>query len=301
MINCFEDRKKMIKNVKEKNQKYYKSEFLLDSEIKTEKKVKVPDDLYLKCQKCNRNNLKDDIIANHYICPNCDNHIRMQAYDRLDILVDKGTFKEVLKNKKSKNPIKMPGYKNKLATTIESTNMNEAVVVGVGKIMNYEYAIAIMDSHFLMGSMGTVVGEKITTIIEFATEKRLPLIIFSTSGGARMQEGMLSLVQMAKTSAAIGRHNKEGLLYISVLTDPTTGGVSASFSMLGDIIIAEPGALIGFAGPRVIEQTIKEKLPESFQSSEFLLEHGFLDMIVDRENLKSKIANLSELHGLIRK
>ena len=261
------------------------------------KEVIIPDGLYEKCPKCEVNILKEDIISHNFVCTSCDHHFRLRAKERLHLIVDSGTFRETNSNKKSKNPLDIPGYEKKLAQNQKSSQINEAVITGIGKISGYTYAIAIMDSYFLMGSMGAVVGEKITQLTELATKRKLPLIIFSTSGGARMQEGVLSLVQMAKTSAAIGRHSKAGLLYISYITNPTTGGVSASFAMLGDIIVSEPGTLIGFAGPRVIEQTIGQKLPEDFQRAEFLHEKGFLDMVVHRRNMKETISKLSKLHG----
>jgi acetyl-CoA carboxylase carboxyl transferase subunit beta len=255
-----------------------------------------PDNLYKKCSNCNENILKEELELNLFVCPYCDNHARLRAIERLNQSVDQESFEELLGSSQSQNPLNMPDYTEKLMQSKQMTNMNEAVMTGTGKINGYQYAIAIMDSHFMMGSMGTVVGEKITTLVELATEKKLPLLIFSTSGGARMQEGILSLMQMAKTSAAIGRHHQAGLLYISVLTHPTTGGVSASFASLGDITLAEPNALIGFAGPRVIKQTINEDLPEGFQRSEFLIEKGFVDQVVRREDLKETLTKLSELH-----
>lgn len=198
---------------------------------------------------------------------------------------------------KTLNPLDFPEYSEKIKSSQEASELNEAVVTGIGKIYGKDAVIGIMDSKFMMGSMGSVVGEKLTRAIERATKERLPVIIFTASGGARMQEGMFSLMQMAKTSAAIARHNEEGLLYIAVLTDPTTGGVTASFAMLGDIILSEPQVLIGFAGRRVIEQTIKQKLPEGFQSAEFLLEHGFIDKIVNRNELKKTLYRILDIHS----
>lgn len=260
--------------------------------------VSVPDGLYEKCASCHENVLKEDLEQNLFVCPHCDDHARLHASERLAQIVDAGTFEEVFASEESWNPLEMPGYSEKLVQNRQKNKMNEAVVTGVGQINGYEYAIAVMDSYFLMGSMGVVVGEKITALIELATEKKLPLLIFSTSGGARMQEGILSLMQMAKTSAAIGRHHQAGLLYVSVLTHPTTGGVSASFASLGDITLAEPGALIGFAGPRVIKQTINQDLPREFQRAEFLLEKGFVDQVVRREQLKGVLTKLSKLHRI---
>ena len=268
---------------------------------KKAKDVVIPDGLYEKCPKCEANILKEDIVSHSFVCTSCNHHFRLRAKERLHLLVDTGTFKETNTLKKSKNPLDLPGYEKKLVQNQRATKINEAVITGIGKINGYTYAIAIMDSYFLMGSMGSVVGEKITSLTELATKRKLPLIIFSTSGGARMQEGILSLMQMAKTSAAIGKHSAAGLLYISYITNPTTGGVSASFAMLGDIIISEPGTLIGFAGPRVIEQTIGQKLPEDFQRAEFLHEKGFLDMVVTRKDMKETITKISKLHRLTNK
>jgi len=260
--------------------------------------VNVPNGLYEKCTNCHESVLKEDLEQNLFVCPHCDHHGRLRASVRLEQIVDAGTFEEVNAFQISQNPLEMPGYSEKLVQNRQTNKMNEAVITGFGQVGGYKYAIAVMDSYFLMGSMGIVVGEKITALIEMATEKKLPLLIFSTSGGARMQEGVLSLMQMAKTSAAIGRHHQAGLLYISVLTHPTTGGVSASFASLGDISIAEPGALIGFAGPRVIKQTINQDLPTGFQRSEFLLEKGFVDQVVRREHLKEVLTKLSKLHQI---
>ena len=196
------------------------------------------------------------------------------------------------------NPLEFPGYEEKLKKAEQKSDLDEGVLCGVGNINSKKVATAIMDSNFMMGSMGSAVGERITRIIEYATQNKLPLIIFTASGGARMQEGIISLMQMAKTSAAIARHDEAGLLYISVITNPTTGGVTASFAMLGDIIISEPGAILGFAGRRVIENTINQKLPEDFQSAEFMLEKGFIDDIVDRKNLKNYLSRVLKLHGI---
>jgi len=223
---------------------------------------------------------------------------RLGARSRIDMLIDKNTFLEYDADLKANNPLNFPDYTQKVTAAMQSTNQNEAVITGQGKINQEECIICVMDSNFMMGSMGSVVGEKITRAIETAIEKRLPVIIFSASGGARMQEGILSLMQMAKTSAALGRLSEEGLLYISVLTDPTTGGVTASFAMLGDVIIAEPGALIGFAGPRVIEQTIRQKLPEGFQRAEFLQEKGFIDKIVNRKDMRVVLSKILRMHTL---
>lgn len=223
---------------------------------------------------------------------------RIDARKRIEDLIDKDTFIEFSRDLEISNPLDFPDYMEKVKKAAESSKENEAVITGQGSIKGEKIILCVMNPNFMMGSMGSVVGEKITLALEKALEKRLPVIIFCASGGARMQEGILSLMQMAKTSAALARLDDEGLLYISVLTDPTTGGVTASFAMLGDIIIAEPGALIGFAGPRVIEQTIKQKLPEGFQRAEHLLEKGFIDMIVKTEDMRDVLSQLLKLHSL---
>lgn len=256
----------------------------------------VPDGTWIKCSNCGKILYKKSLEDNYNVCTNCNYYFRLGSYERIKQICDKGTFKEFNKYLKSKNPMNFPNYEEKLKTNEEKSGTNEAIVTGECEIGGNKAIIAIMDSNFLMGSMGTVVGEKITIAVEEATKRKLPIIIFTASGGARMQEGILSLMQMAKISSALSRHSKAGLLYITVLTDPTTGGVTASFAMLGDIILAEPKALIGFAGRRVIEGTIKEKLPEDFQSAEFLLEHGFIDKIIKRENLKVALSYLLNVH-----
>lgn len=231
-----------------------------------------------------------------YICPNCGFHFPISARTRIKLMTDKGSFKEQNGNLSSGNPLKFPGYKNKLRNVKERTGTKEAVITGVCTINSIKTELVIMDSTFMMGSMGTVVGEKVTRAIEYAEKNKLPLVIFSASGGARMQEGIFSLMQMAKTAAAIERYSEKKGFYLSILTHPTMGGVSASFAMLGDIILAEPKALIGFAGQRVIEQTIGEKLPKGFQRTEFQSDHGFVDEIVSRSNLKEVIGKLLVLH-----
>lgn len=256
----------------------------------------IPVGKWIKCDACGEILYKEHIRQNLSVCTNCGNHFRLSARRRIKQIVDSETFEEFDADMISKNILNYPDYEKKLTLLAEKTNINEAVKTGRGKINGNDVVIAVMDGNFLMGSMGAVVGEKITRAIEYATENKLPLCIFTVSGGARMQEGIVSLMQMAKTSAAIAKHNEAGLLYLTVLTDPTSGGVSASFAMLGDIIISEPNCLICFAGPRVIEQTIKEKLPDGFQRAEFLLEHGFIDMIVERKDLKDTIAKLLSLH-----
>ena len=251
---------------------------------------------WVKCDNCKEILYKEEVHNNLSVCPNCGKHFRISARRRIHQIIDEGTFIETNADMKTKNPLNFEGYEKKIQSLQEKTQINEAVKTGFGEINGEKVVIAIMDGNFMMGSMGSVVGEKITCAIEDAIDNKLPIIIFCVSGGARMQEGIISLMQMAKTSEALAKLNEAGLLYISVLTDPTTGGVTASFASLGDIILAEPHALIGFAGPRVIEQTIKQKLPEGFQSSEFLLEHGFIDKIVERKDMKSTIAKLIRLH-----
>ena len=251
---------------------------------------------WVKCDSCKEILYKEDVHKNYSVCPNCGKHFRISARRRLEQIVDENTFEEMDSDLQTTDPLQFEGYTKKIALLQEKTKINEAVKTGIGKINGEQAVLAIMDGNFLMGSMGCVVGEKITRAIETAIEKRLPLIMFCVSGGARMQEGIISLMQMAKTSAALAKLDDAGLLYISVLTDPTTGGVTASFAMLGDIILAEPDALIGFAGPRVIEQTLKQKLPEGFQRSEFLLEHGFIDKIVTRKDMKDTLSQILKLH-----
>ena len=248
------------------------------------------------CKKCGKSTRYNELMANSMICPTCGEYMRMGAMERLEVTLDKGTFKEIDKSLKTKNPIDFPDYADKLDKAVKTSSLNEAVVCGLGKINGNKCAVFVMDSNFMMGSMGTVVGEKITRLFEKATHDKLPVIGFTTSGGARMQEGILSLMQMAKVSGAAKRHSDAGLLYVTVLTDPTTGGITASFAMQGDMIIAEPNALIGFAGQRVIEQTIGQKLPQGFQRSEFQLDHGFVDMIEERKRLKLTLSKILELH-----
>lgn len=257
---------------------------------------KVPEGLWMKCGNCGEAVYTEDVENNDHVCPKCGYNFRLDAWQRIEMVLDEGSFEEWNNDLETSNPLNFPGYKEKLATVREKTGLNEAIVTGEGKIHGQSVAMGVCDSRFLMGSMGEVVGEKVTRLVETATAKKLPLIIFCCSGGARMQEGIVSLMQMAKTSQAIKRHNDNGLLYVSVLTDPTTGGVTASFAMLGDIILAEPGALIGFAGPRVIEQTIGQKLPKGFQRSEFLLEKGLIDGIVKRRELRDTLSEIVRMH-----
>lgn len=259
-------------------------------------KPEVPDGLLKKCNMCKNAIYTKEAIHMNYTCPKCHGYFRMPAYTRIESLVESGTFDEWDQDLIMANPLDYAGYEEKKEKLRAKTGLQEAVVTGCGYIGANRVALAVCDGRFMMASMGQIVGEKITRAIERATKESLPIIIFACSGGARMQEGIVSLMQMAKTSAALKRHSDEGNLYISVLTDPTTGGVTASFAMLGDIILAEPGALIGFAGPRVIEQTIGEKLPDGFQKSEFLLEHGFIDMIVTREKMQETLKQILDMH-----
>lgn len=257
---------------------------------------KVPAGLLCRCNKCKAPIFTEDVKANHNICPKCHAYFRLGALDRIRQVADEDSFEEWDKDLAAQNPLPFDGYEEKLAAAKLKTDLREAVVTGLCKIGGISCVLAVMDGNFMMGSLGKMTGEKITRAVEKATKLKLPLVIFTCSGGARMQEGIHSLMQMAKTSAAIKDHSQAGLLYISVLTDPTTGGVTASFAMEADIILAEPKALLAFAGPRVIQQTLGQKLPKGFQRSEFLLEHGFVDAIVERRNLRESLGNLLKLH-----
>ncbi|MBM6743311.1 acetyl-CoA carboxylase carboxyltransferase subunit beta [Drancourtella massiliensis] len=261
-------------------------------------KPEVPEGLLKKCNACKAAIVTEDVKNNYYICPKCHNYFRVHARRRVEMIVDEGTFEEWDHGLNAGNPLSFPGYEEKVKALQEKTNLDEAVMTGKAQINGNEVVLGICDGRFMMASMGWAVGEKIARAVERATEEKLPVIIFACSGGARMQEGIVSLMQMAKTSAVLKKHSDAGLLYISVLTNPTTGGVTASFAMLGDVILAEPNALIGFAGPRVIEQTIGQKLPEGFQKSEFLLEHGFIDRIVEREEMKEVLASILSMHKI---
>ncbi len=263
---------------------------------KKEKTADTSAEKLFKCPRCSNSCEYSELEKNIWVCPSCGYHGRMNAADRLTITADSGSFTEYDKGMTSLNPIDYPEYEEKIKGLMEKTGLNEAVITGECTIKGEKCVIGIMDSHFMMASMGSVVGEKITRAFEKAAEKKLPLILFTASGGARMQEGIVSLMQMAKTSGAAARLAQSGGLYITVMTDPTTGGVTASFASLGDIIIAEPKVLIGFAGRRVIEGTIKQRLPEDFQSAEFMLENGFVDMIVERKNMRRTLAHLIRLH-----
>ena len=261
-------------------------------------KPEVPEGLLKKCNACKAAIVTEDVKNNYYICPKCHNYFRVHARRRVEMIADEGTFEEWDHGLNAGNPLSFPGYEEKVKALQEKTNLDEAVMTGKAQINGNEVVLGICDGRFMMASMGWAVGEKIARAVERATEEKLPVIIFACSGGARMQEGIVSLMQMAKTSAVLKKHSDAGLLYISVLTNPTTGGVTASFAMLGDVILAEPNALIGFAGPRVIEQTIGQKLPEGFQKSEFLLEHGFIDRIVEREEMKEVLASILSMHKI---
>lgn len=257
----------------------------------------VPTGSWIKCQNCGEVIYKKSLKEADYVCLKCQKHFRMDARTRLNSVIDEGSFEELFTHLKTVNVLEFKGYEKKIEALKDKTGLHEGIVTGTGLMDNQKVAIGVMDSRFLMGSMGSVVGEKVTLLVEKATEEKLPVILFTASGGARMQEGIISLMQMAKTSAALKRHSDAGLLYITVLTDPTTGGVTASFAMLGDIILAEPGSLIGFAGPRVIRDTIKQELPDGFQRAEFLLEKGFVDKIVPRETMKETLSQIVSMHS----
>ena len=258
-------------------------------------KPEVPDELFSQCPGCKYTIYQKD-LGSERICPHCGYTFRISAQERLALTIDMGTFLEMFKGIETQDPLNFPGYRKKLTLMREKTGLDEAVVTGTALIKGEKVALGIMDSNFIMASMGTVVGEKITRLFEYATAEKLPVVLFTASGGARMQEGIMSLMQMAKISAAVKRHSNAGLFYLTILTDPTTGGVTASFAMEGDIILAEPQSLVGFAGRRVIENTVSEDLPEDFQKAEFLLEHGFVDAIIKRRELPDTIARLVRLH-----
>ena len=277
-----------LQNMFKKNRKSY-------IPLKSER-PEVPEGLLKKCNKCGAAILTEEVKSAGYICPKCQGYFRVHAYERIRMTVDEDSFEEWEKDMEFVNPLEFRGYEEKVKSLKEKTGLSEAVVTGKASIEGNPAVIAVCDGRFLMASMGQVVGEKITRAVERATKEQLPVIIFACSGGARMQEGIVSLMQMAKTAAALKQHSDAGLLYVSVLTDPTTGGVTASFAMLGDVILAEPKALIGFAGPRVIEQTIGERLPKGFQRSEFLLEHGFIDRIVERKEMRTVLGNILQMH-----
>jgi len=260
-----------------------------------DKKIKIPEGMWIKCDACLEIIYKPEVERILNVCPKCTYHFRIPVTERMRSVIDEGTFVEIAEDMESLDPLNFSDtkkYVDRLKDARKKTDRCEAVIIGKGKINGIDIVLGVLDFEFQGGSMGSVVGEKVSLAAEAATESKIPLIVFSASGGARMQEGVLSLMQMAKTSAAIGRLADARLPYISVLTDPTTGGVAASFAMLGDVIISEPGALVGFAGPRVIEQTINQKLPEGFQRAEFLLKHGMIDMIVERSRMKATLAQI---------
>jgi acetyl-CoA carboxylase carboxyl transferase subunit beta len=280
-------RKKLKHNIRLMNE---------ESRINRELDLDIPEGLYDKCPSCGKlTNMKLN-IENDYICKNCGYHFRMRAIDRIKYILDEDSFVEKGIGYITLNPLYIEGYEAKINKYKKETSLDEAYIYGFGQIYGEPCIIGVMDSHFMMGSMGSVVGEKVAKTFEYAIYKKLPVIIFTASGGARMQEGIFSLMQMAKTSAAVAKHSSLGYLYVSVLTDPTTGGVTASFASLGDIILSEPNALIGFAGPRVIEQTINQKLPEGFQRSEFLMEKGFIDQVINRKDLKKTLHQILHMH-----
>lgn len=276
-------------------------ELVRKAEVKEERKkekAEKPAEDVIVCPNCGKEISKSDAVKNLYVCTVCGSYFRVRTKNRIRMVCDKDTFESWFEELEAGNPLDFPGYEDKLSAVKEKTGLHEGVTVGKGKIHGEDVCIGVCDARFFMGSMGHVVGEKIALMVERATEEKLPVVIFCCSGGARMQEGIISLMQMAKTSAALKKHSEAGLLYVPVLTDPTTGGVTASFAMLGDIILAEPGALIGFAGPRVIEQTIGQKLPEGFQRAEFLVEHGMVDAIVERKDLKKTLYQILKNHRI---
>ena len=285
MSNIFSERRERLKNLK-----------ALRPERMEENSISTPEGLFTQCTECDTGHPSAVMRENLFVCPKCGNHNKISAHTRLDMIFDNSSYREIFKKKLLVNPIKFPDYKQKLEMVHKKSGLSEAAVCAEGLIGGITSVVVVLDSNFLMGSMGSVVGERITQSIEYAQKGRYPLVIFSASGGARMQEGIFSLMQMAKTTAALKRFSDSGGFFLSYLTHPTTGGVTASFASLGDIILAEPGALIGFAGPRVIEQTIHEKLPDGFQRAEFLMEHGFVDSIVCRKDMRKTIAQLIRFH-----
>lgn len=262
-----------------------------------EERPYIPEGIMTKCPKCGKVIYTKLLLRNFKRCDECGYHFKISAKERIAMILDDGQLLEIDQDITTRDPLSFPGYRDKLAKTQNITGLVDGLITGQGKLNGLSVMLGVMDASFFMGSMGTAIGEKLTRLFEQALALRLPVIVFTASGGARMQEGIFSLMQMAKVSAAVAKHSEAGLLYVTVLTDPTTGGVTASFAMLGDIILAEPGALIGFAGPRVIEQTIGQKLPEGFQRAEFLLEHGFLDQVVPRNQLKQTLGTILKLHA----
>jgi len=268
----------------------------LDMHHPEEERPNIPEGIMTKCPNCGKVIYTKLLLKNYKRCDGCGYHFKVGARERFAMILDDGELQEFDAQMATRDPLSFPGYSAKIVATQTKTGLIDGAVTGRGRIDGKPVMLGVMDPAFFMGSMGTTIGEKLTRLFEQATKERLPVIVFTASGGARMQEGIFSLMQMAKVSAAVAKHSEAGLLYITVLTDPTTGGVTASFAMLGDIIIAEPGALIGFAGPRVIEQTIGQKLPEGFQRAEFLLEHGFVDQIVPRDQLKQTLGTILNIH-----
>ena len=268
--------------------------------VQDSKQNDVPEGIMTKCPNCKKIMYTKELTENLNVCFNCDHHIPLSAHSRIEAISDNGTFNEFDKGMTSANPLNFPGYEEKLEKDQTKTGLNEAVVTGTASLNGITFGVGVMDSRFRMGSMGSVVGEKICRIVDYCTEHRLPFVLFTASGGARMQEGIISLMQMAKTSVSLEKHSDAGLLFVSYMTHPTTGGVSASFASVGDINLAEPKALIGFAGRRVIEQTINEKLPEDFQTAEFLLEHGQLDKVVHRSEMRETLAQILEMHREVK-
>ncbi len=266
------------------------------SKFKLKRQVEIPDNLCTKCTECSQLLLSEQLVNNLYICPECNAYLAMPAEDRIEMICDQNSFHPFKLNKHIANPLDFPKYDKKIKDLRKQTHMLDAIQIGTATIYGQEAVVGVMDSRFMIGSMGSAVGEVLTKAFEYATENRLPVVLYTLSGGARMQEGIVSLMQMAKVSAAIKQHHNAGLFYLPILTNPTTGGVTASFAMLGDIIVAEPNALICFAGPRVIKETIKAELPEGFQRAEFLLDHGFLDFIIGRELQREMIYRMLRIH-----
>lgn len=266
------------------------------SKFKLKRKVDIPDNLCTKCPSCDKLLLSQQLEENLYICPECESYLAIPAAKRIELICDEGSFKEFKIGNTINNPLDFPKYEKKIKDLRKQTGLDDALLIGQAKVYDQDLVIGVMDSRFMMGSMGSAVGEALTKAFEYATEQKLPVVLFTLSGGARMQEGIISLMQMAKVSAAVKNHSNAGLFYMPILTNPTTGGITASFAMLGDIIIAEPKALICFAGPRVIKETIKSELPEGFQRSEFLLEHGFVDYIAQRNIQRELIYRMLRVH-----
>ena len=285
MSDMFQDREKRVTRAK-----------TVDAAAINKTETPIPDNMWEKCNSCGNIIYRVDLADNMSVCPSCGFHFRLSAMERMQMTLDAETFQEMNAEIIGTDPLGFPGYQAKCEALREKTNLQDAIITGQGEISGIQAMFGFMDSNFMMGSMGAAVGEKLALAFEYATDHHLPVVIFTVSGGARMQEGIVSLMQMAKVSGAVARHSKAGLLYITVLTDPTTGGVTASFAMQGDIILSEPGALIGFAGKRVIEQTIKQSLPEGFQTAEFLMQKGFIDNIIERKNMRKILHGILHLH-----